>query len=163
MANVRYTLFGKEYIQSQSVMMTHIFEELLKRHPESLDAAVEQFSCLTALELSEKPEALRTAPNAFLSKHSFSVNGKLLYIGTAYDLQRKLLLISRLFKLLGEDEQQFSLDYRKEIAADEIQENRYPKPLQLRWNTVFGIKATVLRRLKCYTVYLKQYYPKIRI
>lgn len=122
MANTQYTLFGQKFSKSQGAMMTHVFEELLNRHPDKLIKVLEQFACLTTWDLSTNPEALRTAPNAFLNKRSIMVEGQQVYIGTSYNLQRKLSLISQLFKLLDEDEQQFSLEQQEETFVSDTKE-----------------------------------------
>ena len=110
MANVQYTLFGQSFVESQGNMMSRTFEELLNRHPEKLSGAIEYFTCLTDADLLQSPEALRSAPNAFLNKHEITVDGRRIYVGTSYGLKQKLSLIARLFKLLGEDEAQFSFE-----------------------------------------------------
>lgn len=109
MPGTSYTLFGEEYTESQGLMMTRVFQELLSRHPDRLPEALRRFSCLSTVDYGNNAEALRTAPAAFLNKRSISLNGQNVWIGTSCNMVQKKTLISQLFQLCGEDERQFVL------------------------------------------------------
>lgn len=60
MPGTSYTLFGEEYTESQGLMMTRVFQELLSRHPDRLPEALRRFSCLSTVDYGNNSEALRT-------------------------------------------------------------------------------------------------------
>jgi len=115
LANCKYALFGQEFVESQGKMMTRVFEELLSRHPEKMDTALEQFHFLSVINYNQDISSLRDAPSAFLNKQTFIIAGHTIFIGTSYNMKQKLSYIKRLFLLCGEDPHQFQI-----IAKDTL-------------------------------------------
>ena len=109
MANIRYLLFGQEFTESQGKMMARVFRTLLSRHPEKTEEALEQFSCLSAIDYTEDLPALGSAPSAFLNTKTFVINGQKISIGTSYGFRQKQAYIKRLFLLCQEDFGQFRI------------------------------------------------------
>lgn len=109
MANCKYMLFGQEFVESQGKMMARVFEKLLSRHPEQIQAAIEQFSCLSAIDYNQDVQFLGDAPSAFLNKKTFIIAGRTICIGTSYNMKQKQSYINRLFLLCGEDVHQFQI------------------------------------------------------
>ena len=102
-------LFGQEFVESQGKMMARVFEKLLSRHPEQIQAAIEQFSCLSAIDNNQDVQFLGDAPSAFLNKKIFIIAGRTICIGTSYNMKQKQSYINRLFLLCGEDVHQFQI------------------------------------------------------
>lgn len=109
MANIRYRLFEEEFAESQGMMMTRIFQTLLNRHLEKVPEAIETFSCLASVDYHQDPEALRSAKSIFLNKQAFQAGTETVCIGTSCNLPEKQRLITRLFTLCGEREDQFEI------------------------------------------------------
>ena len=88
LANCKYMLFGQEFVESQGKMMARVFEKLLSRHPEQIQAAIEQFSCLSAIDYNQDVQFLGDAPSAFLNKKTFIIAGRTICIGTSYNMKQ---------------------------------------------------------------------------
>lgn len=125
MANCRYVLFGQEFVESQGKMMARVFEELLSRNPEQIQAALAQFRCLSAIDYSQDNQSLRGAPSAFLNKRTFIINGQTICIGTSCNMKQKQSYMKRLFFFCGEDSREFQIMDEKVI--DPIVENSPPR------------------------------------
>ena len=134
--NTPYTLFGESFQESQGAMMARVFHAVLSRHPDLLPEALRKFPCLSAIDYTRDPEALRTAPSAFLNRRTFTVGGQRVCIGTSYPLAGKRALISRLFQLCGEDESQFVLldpDAEEQSAVQRGRTNSGRQDIQYQW------------------------------
>lgn len=118
MSGVCYKLFGTQYFESQGKMMARVFETLLRRHPEMVPDAIEEFTCLSATDYTKDLEALRSAPLTFQNKTTCLIEGQTVCIATSVGMPQKKSFISRLFRLCGEDEGQFQI-----IGQDDMPEN----------------------------------------
>ncbi len=125
MANCRYVLFGQEFVESQGKMMARVFEELLSRNPEQIQAALAQFRCLSAIDYSQDNQSLRGAPSAFLNKRTFIIDGQTICIGTSCNMKQKQSYMKRLFLFCGEDSREFQIMDEKVI--DPIVKNSPPR------------------------------------
>lgn len=123
MAKTFYKLWGQEFVGSQNEMMAHVFSELLTRHTDLVPEALRQFKCLDTKDYAQNFEALRTAGLQFSNQRTFQINGQVICLGTAYNLEQKCVYISQLFRLCGEDEDQFSL-----LNEDELSGRPQPVP-----------------------------------
>ena len=92
LANCKYMLFGQEFVESQGKMMARVFEKLLSRHPEQIQAAIEQFSCLSAIDYNQDVQFLGDAPSAFLNKKTFIIAGRTICIGTSLYFTNPLVM-----------------------------------------------------------------------
>lgn len=109
MANIRYRLFDEEFVESQGMMLTRVFQTLLNRHSDKVPEAVETFSCLASVDYHQELEALRSAKSIFLNKQTFQAGTETVCIGTSCNLPEKRRLITRLFTLCGEGSDQFEI------------------------------------------------------
>ena len=109
MAKTFYKLFGQEFMGSQAAMMAHVFSELLTRHADRIPDALQQFNCLDTTDYAQDVGALRTSDSQFSNQRTFQINGQVICVGTAYNVEQKRAYISQLFRLCGEDERQFDL------------------------------------------------------
>lgn len=109
LADCKYVLFGRGFAGPQGKMMAHVFEELLSRHLEQVESALEQFSCLSAVDYGQDVQSLQLASSAFLNKRTFVIDGRRICIGTSYGMKQKQSWIRRLFSLCGEDPHQFQV------------------------------------------------------
>ena len=97
LADCKYVLFGRGFAGPQGKMMAHVFEELLSRHLEQVESALEQFSCLSAVDYGQDVQSLQLASSAFLNKRTFVIDGRRICIGTSYGMKQKQSWIRRLF------------------------------------------------------------------
>ena len=51
----------------------------------------------------------------FSNQRTFQINGQVICVGTAYNVEQKRAYISQLFRLCGEDERQFDLLEENEL------------------------------------------------
>ena len=107
MANIRYRLFDEEFVESQGMMLTRVFQTLLNRHSDKVPEAVETFSCLASVDYHQELEALRSAKSVFLNKQTFQAGAETVCIGTSCNLPEKQRLITRILTLCGEVSDQF--------------------------------------------------------
>lgn len=99
--DVTYYLYGEEFKGNQSDMMIKIFGEVLAKHPECIDKAIEMFTCLSNVDYNNQKNYL-DMPSYFRVCHTFEIDGKTICVGTAYGMVDKLKLIAKLLLLVGE-------------------------------------------------------------
>lgn len=117
MAKTFYKLFGQEFMGSQAAMMAHVFSELLTRHADRIPDALQQFNCLDTTDYAQDVGALRASDSQFSNQRTFQINGQVICVGTAYNVEQKRAYISQLFRLCGEDERQFDLLEENELTS----------------------------------------------
>ena len=117
MTKTCYKLLGQEFAGSQADMMAHVFSELLTRHTGLIPEALRQFNCLDTTDYAQNLGALRTSGSQFSNQRTFQINGQVICLGTAYNLEQKCRYISQLFSLCGEDERQFGLLEANELTS----------------------------------------------
>lgn len=135
---IRYELFGKVYESNQTAMMYRVFEEVFKRVPTVIDWAIENLTCVSAVDYSI-PENRMDMPPYFRSCHMLSVEGKSVCIGSSYGSGDKIRLIDKLlhgaglpktvFKTIVEEVEPFPFDLRKwQFEAVEKTMQAFTKP-----------------------------------
>ncbi len=117
------------FCESQGAMMARVFETVLSLHPETLEEAVNRFSCLSKTDYLGKPDDLRNAPAAFLNQKRISVGGQRLYMGTSFSFTQKKKLISSLFQLCEEDESQLQFLEETDLKISKQKGTRASAPL----------------------------------
>lgn len=123
--------------------MARVFRTLLSRHPEKTEEALDQFSCLSAIDYTEDLPALGSAPSAFLNTKTFVINGQKISIGTSYGFRQKQAYIKRLFLLCQEDFGQFRIltgnasDAGAEVMVTADSAEKKEKTEKIRY-TLFG-------------------------
>ena len=45
-----FSIYGQEYTENQSNMMLTVFREVIRRHPEAVDALISQLTCACATD-----------------------------------------------------------------------------------------------------------------
>lgn len=109
-----YTIFGKEYkaeSREQGKLMYDAFSALVERHPE----LAERLTSRTSVSRIENVSAANTKeakPSYFRTCKKFTVNGNEYYVGTSYGFDAKIAEIKGMFKLCGEDINEFVLNGR---------------------------------------------------
>lgn len=98
--DVTYYLYGEEFTGNQSDVMIMTFGKVLKKHPEFIDRAIEEFTCLSNIDYSNKKNRV-DMPSYFRICHTFEIDGKTVCIGTAYGMLDKLKLMAKLLMLVG--------------------------------------------------------------
>ena len=91
--DVTYTLYGKEYTESQSDMMFRVFAQVLKRHQDKVDTLPEQqgMNCAAKYESIMEPGTPAAKPSYFRCCQNFKFdNGSAVCIGTAYGSADKI-------------------------------------------------------------------------
>lgn len=107
--DVKYYLYGEEFIGNQSDVMIMTFGKVLKKHPEFIDQAIESFTCLSNIDYSERKNQV-DMPSYFRVCHTFMIDGKTVCIGTAYGMPDKLKLMAKLLMLVGDEKDTLQIE-----------------------------------------------------
>lgn len=107
--DVKYYLYGEEFIGNQSDVMIMTFGKVLKKHPEFIDQALESFTCLSNIDYSERKNQV-DMPSYFRVCHTFMIDGKTVCIGTAYGMPDKLKLMAKLLMLVGDEKDALQIE-----------------------------------------------------
>ena len=86
-------------------MMLTVFREVIRRHPEAVDALIGQLTCACAVDYEDAANQNEAMPTYFRGCQTFRLSeaGKQICIGTSYSYSDKLKLIAKLFAITGED------------------------------------------------------------
>lgn len=106
---VKYYLYGEEFIGNQSDVMIMTFGKVLKKHPEFIERAIEEFTCLSNTDYSVKKN-FADMPSYFRVCHTFEIDGKTVCIGTAYGMPDKLKLMAKLLVLVGDEKDTLKIE-----------------------------------------------------
>lgn len=111
-----YTIFGKEYRDSaQGQMMYDAYAALIARHPE----CAERLTQITSVARAENVTNINTTqarPPYFRRCKSFHVNGIEYLVGISYGFNDKIKQIKGMFKICGEDPEQFAVKSMPELS-----------------------------------------------
>lgn len=103
--DITFSIYGQEYTENQSNMMLTVFREVIRRHPEAVDALISQLTCACAVDYEDAANQNEAMPTYFRGCQTFRLSeaGKQICIGTSYSYSDKLKLIAKLFAITGED------------------------------------------------------------
>ncbi len=109
--DIKYTIYGNEYVENQSDMMLRIFAQVLKRHEDKVDMLPKQagMNCAAKWEDIENPGTKDAKPSYFRVCENFKFsNGTSVCIGTAYGSADKMKKIARLLEICEEERSIFA-------------------------------------------------------
>jgi len=102
-----FTIYGQRYEHSSlKNMMLTVFKSVLDRHPDMLDALVEQLRCLGWGSLIR----LDAVPTTFRAGDSYTVDGREVSVGTSLGQGQVLSYIGRLMRMCGEPKENLIID-----------------------------------------------------
>ena len=104
--DIKYTLYGQEYIENQADMMLRVFAQVLKRHENKVATLPEQagMGCVKRYEDIVAPNTKEAKPSYFRACREFKfTNGESVCIGTGLSIDNKMKSIARLLEICEED------------------------------------------------------------
>ncbi|MBR1851963.1 MAG: hypothetical protein IJ794_02110 [Lachnospiraceae bacterium] len=96
-----FHIFGERMEGNQSDFMIIAIGRLLKAHPDAIEAATQQFNCLSNVDYEN--EDVADMPSNFRVCHTAQIAGHQVCIGTSYGLKEKLRLVARIMHFVGEN------------------------------------------------------------
>lgn len=106
---IKYSLYGEEMVGNQSDLMIMTFGKVLKKHPECIDKAIQEFTCLSDVDYSDKKNCV-DMPSYFRVCYTFHIEGKTVCVGTAYGMPDKLKLMAKILMITGEEKDVLRID-----------------------------------------------------
>ena len=110
--NLKYTLYGKSYSDNQSDFMFTVFKEVLSKKPSAIKEVINQLTCATEVDftLPENRNSGKMKPYFRTCKYFTFSNVESFCIGTSYSFNDKLIMVAKLLKICGENNDVLKLE-----------------------------------------------------
>lgn len=110
--NLKYTLYGKSHTDNQSDFMFTVFKEVLSKKPSAIKEVINQLTCATEVDftLPENRNSGKMKPYFRTSRYFTFSNGEGICIGTSYGYNDKLIMVAKLLKICGENNDVLKLE-----------------------------------------------------
>ena len=130
---INYVLYGEKDTGNHTEIMCKTFKKVLEKYPEYIDKALEELSCLSNNDYTDKNK-YENVPGYFKACNIIGVHGRTVCVGTNLVMDAKLKYIARLLSLVGENSdvlhiEGYELPYinqekDSECKLEEIKENK---------------------------------------
>lgn len=109
---IKYTLYGKSYSDNQSDFMFTVFKEVLSKKPSAIKEVINQLTCATEVDftLPENRNSGKMKPYFRTCKYFTFSNVESFCIGTSYSFNDKLIMVAKLLKICGENNDVLKLE-----------------------------------------------------
>ena len=110
--NLKYTLYGKSYSDNQSDFMFTVFKEVLSKKPSAIKEVINQLTCATEVDftLPENRNSGKMKPYFRTCKYFTFSDREGVCIGTSYSFNDKLIMVAKLLKICGENNDVLKLE-----------------------------------------------------
>lgn len=105
-----YHFYNYDGVGNQSELMYDVYSEVLKRHPDKLDEAVERLTSLTLTDYTLPENRGDGMPPYFRNSRSYVVEGRTFCVGASYGIKDKLVQIAKLLSICGEPLDMLTID-----------------------------------------------------
>ena len=105
-----YHVYHYDGVGNQSELMYDVYSEVLKRHPDKLDEAVDRLTSLSLTDYTLPENRGDGMPTYFRNSKSYVVDGRTFCVGASYGIKDKLIQIAKLLTICGEPADILTID-----------------------------------------------------